>query len=82
MDRIFVYLVKLPDGIDEAVSPCLEGYTIYIDERLTNEMMIMAYDHAMFHIDNGDCYNETLTASQKEIRAHARRKEMIDRCAL
>ena len=75
MDRIFVYLVKLPDGMAEAVAPCLEGYTIYIDERLTSEMMTMAYDHAMYHIENGDCWNETMTASAKEIRAHHLRQE-------
>ena len=82
MENIYIYLAKLPDGIAEGVSPCLDGYTIYIDERLTSEEMTMAYDHAMYHIENGDCWNETMTASQKEIRAHARRKELINRCAL
>ena len=70
MDRIFVYLVKLPRGINEAVLPCEDGYTVYLDERLTREELIKAYDHAISHIDNGDCSNDTLTVSQKEFRAH------------
>lgn len=53
-DSIFVYLVKLPPGINEAVLPCLEGYTIYIDSCLTWEGRQKAYDHAMEHIENGD----------------------------
>lgn len=65
-----MYLVKLPHGINEAVMPCEEGYTIYLDERLTREELIKAYDHAIAHIDSGDIWNETMTASQKELRAH------------
>lgn len=34
MDNVYVYYVKFPEGIKEAVVPCLEGHTIYIDERL------------------------------------------------
>ena len=32
MDRIFVYLIKMPRGVHEFVSPCEEGYTIYLDK--------------------------------------------------
>ncbi len=70
MDNIYVYLVKLPHGITEAVLPCIDGYTIYIEESLTEEEMIRAYDHAIAHIDNGDFYNEGMSASEKEMRGH------------
>jgi len=70
MDRIFIYLVRLPAGINESVEPCADGYTIYIEETLSQEAMIRAYEHAMEHIKNGDCYNDTMTASEKEMRAH------------
>ena len=80
MDNIYIYLVKLPPGINEAVLPCEDGYTVYLDERLMGEDLIRAYDHAMEHIDNGDCWNETMSAGEKEQRAH--RKETITRCAL
>lgn len=70
MDRIFVYLIKMPHGIHEFVTPCEEGYTIYLDKDLTNEKLIEAYEHAMSHIENGDFWNDTMTASQMEMRAH------------
>lgn len=70
MDRIFVYLIKMPHGISEAVLPCEDGYTIYLEESLTREELIRAYDHAISHIDNGDFYDETRSVSQKELRAH------------
>ena len=69
-DNIYIYLVKLPPKICEAVLPCEDGYTIYLDERLTGEQLIKAYDHAMSHIESGDFYNENMNASQKEMRAH------------
>lgn len=71
MDRIFVYLVKLPKGINEAVLPCLEGYTIYIDSRLTWEGRQEAYDHAMKHIENGDFEKNDV----QEIEHNVRRKK-------
>ena len=70
MDDIFVYLVKMPRGVHEAVSPCDDGYTVYLDKDLTRERQIEEYYHAMSHIENGDFYDETLTVSQKEFRAN------------
>lgn len=70
MDRIFVYLVEMEPGIHEYVTTCLEGYTIYLDKNLTHERLIEAYNHALSHIENGDFWNETMTASQMEMRAH------------
>lgn len=70
MDRIFVYLIKMPRGVYEFVTPCEDGYTIYLDKDLTNERLIEEYGHAMKHIENGDVWNDTMTVSQKELRAH------------
>lgn len=70
MDDLFIYLVKMPPGISEAVLPCDGGYTIYLDERLTGEGLIREYHHALEHIKNGDFWNDTMTASEKEMRAH------------
>lgn len=70
MDRIFVYLIKMPPGVFEFVTPCEDGYTIYLDKNLTNERLIEEYEHAISHIDNGDFYDESRTVSQKERRAH------------
>lgn len=52
--EVYVYLTDLPEGIHEAVTPCLGGFTVYIDNRLTYEDRIKAYKHAMYHILNDD----------------------------
>lgn len=54
MDNVYVYYVQLPDGIDEAVLPCIDGYTIYIDSRQSKSEMEQAYKHAISHIINND----------------------------
>ena len=48
----YVYYTDLPDGINEMVTPCLDGYNIYIDKNLTHEKMEKAYRHALSHIEN------------------------------
>ena len=54
MDNIYVYYVPLPEGIDEAVLPCFDGYTIYIDSKQSISGMERAYKHAIGHIINND----------------------------
>lgn len=54
MDDIFIYLIDLPPKVDEAVAPCLEGYTIYINRNLSRDKQIKAYDHALKHITHND----------------------------
>lgn len=54
MDDIYVYIVRLPYGIKEAVTPCFGGYTIYISEDLSMQGRHRAYQHALKHIQNGD----------------------------
>lgn len=52
MDNIFVYIVDLP--VNEMVVPCLDGYTVYIDVKLSYAEQIESYRHAMSHIINDD----------------------------
>ena len=54
MDDIYVYLVDLPGKIHEMVTPCADGFTIYIDSKLDDDRRYDAYLHAMYHIANGD----------------------------
>lgn len=54
MDDVFVYGTELPDGIDEMVVPCLDGYTVYIENRLGHNERLKALNHAMMHIYRRD----------------------------
>lgn len=71
-DNIFIYYVKLPDGVDEVVMPCLDGYTVYIDPALSHEQRMKAYNHALSHIDNHDF--EKHDVQEIESEAHKRIK--------
>lgn len=51
---IYIYTVSLPTGINEAVTPCADGYTIYLSDKLSAEKRMEAYEHAMKHINNLD----------------------------
>ena len=42
MDDIYVYSVRLPDKIDELVTPCIGGYTVWLSDRWT---MHTGYGH-------------------------------------
>ncbi|HEY9574044.1 MAG TPA: hypothetical protein VIR32_00720 [Lachnospiraceae bacterium] len=53
-DEIYVYYVSLPTGFKEAVMKCLDGYTIYINEKLDDSARLKAYHHALKHIKSGD----------------------------
>ncbi len=68
-EDIFVYLVDFPRGINEAVTPCSGGYTVYLDKNLDYESQCRAYAHALKHIENGDLYKDA-TADQIEAEAH------------
>jgi hypothetical protein len=68
-ENIYVYLLNLPRGISEAVTPCPDGYTVYIDSKLDRDSQIRAYNHAIGHIENGDLYSDE-SADQIEAYAH------------
>lgn len=70
-DDVFVYIVDLPDGVNEMVTPCLAGYTVYINDKLSPEGRREAYRHALYHIVNHDF--EKSDVNDIEVNAH--RKE-------
>ena len=53
-DDIFVYFIDIPGNVNEMVTPCFGGYTVYIDCKLDREHRIKAYRHAIKHIKRGD----------------------------
>lgn len=69
MDEVYVYLVDLPSGINEMVTPCADGdYTVYLSARLDNAHRQRAYEHALKHIRNND-FQKT-DVQQIEAEAH------------
>ena len=64
--RIFTYIIDLPDGINEAVMSCAEGYTIYIDESLDATGRKKAFLHAMKHIDKNDFFRSDVQRIESE----------------
>lgn len=70
-DNIYTYLVRFPShSIREAVLPCSDGYTVYIDERLGREEQLRAFRHAMTHIRNDDFSKKGSDVSRLEDDAH------------
>lgn len=67
-DNIYVYPANLPTTVHEAVVPCLSGYTIYINDKLSFEQRQKAYAHALLHIRNRDFEKSDVQAI--ETQAH------------
>lgn len=65
-DQIYIYIVHLPYGIKEAVSPCFDGYTVYISENLSTQGRYRAYRHALEHIRNGDFAKQNVQQIEEE----------------
>lgn len=71
-NSVFVYLRNdLPPKMHEFVTPCADGYTVYIDAKLDHEHQLRAYNHALKHIENGDYDIDTgISVSDIEMKAH------------
>ena len=67
-EPVFVYHIPLPDGVSEIVLPCLDGHTVYIDDRLSYEAQIEAYRHAIRHIRNRDFEKENVQEIERDAR--------------
>jgi len=65
-DDIFVYYAKMPEGMNEMVLPCLDGYTIYINDKLPDSEQMHSFLHALGHIERGDCEDECRAMDEKE----------------
>ena len=70
MNDTYVYVVELPEGVNEAVTPCPGGYTVYINACLTMEEQQKAFDHAMRHITNDDFSKDDVQSIETD--AHRR----------
>ena len=68
MPDIYVYLVDLPQGINEAVLKGADGYTVYISARLDDERARAAYRHALRHIENGDFDKSDVQRIESDVR--------------
>ena len=68
MVDIYVYIVDLPGRVDEIVLPCLDGYTVYLNARLSYAGRVRAYHHAIRHIERNDF--EKYDVQQIEEEAH------------
>jgi len=66
MADTYTYLLDLPDGVNEMVCPCLDGFTIYINARLDHEHQQQAYRHALRHIERNDFEKEDVGAIEAE----------------
>ena len=67
-DNIYHYIVRLPDGFDEMIAPCCDGYTIWIDDRLSPKGREDAYRHAIKHIERGDWEKSNVQNIESDIR--------------
>lgn len=54
MRDIYLYCVDIPGSVEEMVMPCADGYTVYIDIKLSYEQRLGALQHALEHIINDD----------------------------
>lgn len=68
MVDVFVYIVDLPDQVDEMVTPCLDGYTVYLNARLSYSGRVRAYHHAIRHIERNDF--ERANVQEIEMETH------------
>ncbi len=69
MDSVFVYLIDIPGKTNEIVTTCADGYTVYIDKKLTRERQLEVYEHALNHIRRND-FESDLSADEIEYQAH------------
>lgn len=66
MDNIYVYLVDLPVDVSEMVTPCMDGYTVYLNARLSYAGRVRAYHHAIRHIEGNDWRKENVQEIEKD----------------
>jgi len=66
MVDVYVYIVDLPERVDEMVTPCLDGYTVYLNARLSYAGRVKAYHHAIRHIERNDFENYDVQKIEEE----------------
>lgn len=63
---VFVYYVDLPPGIHEIVTPCADGYTVYLNIQDDLPQRMKSLHHAMEHIRRNDFSKEDVQAIEHE----------------
>lgn len=66
MDNIYVYVIDLPPHVNEMVTPCYDGYTIYLDASLSPYGRKRAYNHALTHIEKHDFEKHDIQQIERE----------------
>ena len=51
---VFTYIIDLPESVNEMVTPCADGYTVYLNAKLSYHARVRAYEHALRHISHHD----------------------------
>ncbi len=75
MSDVYVYIVKLPKGINEMVTPGADNsYTVYINEDLPPDKQMAAYYHALMHCERNDFGR--LDVQEIEERTHEERRNI------
>lgn len=67
---IYVYFVHMPPKTYEIVLPCLDGYTVYIDESLDQQARLSRYRHAVKHIMDLDFEKQSGSVQRIESEKH------------
>lgn len=66
MVDLYVYYVQMPDNVNEYVTPCYDGYTVYINCKLPREAKYKAFHHALTHINNDDFCGTNINVIEAE----------------
>lgn len=75
MVDVYVYEVDIHGKVSEAVVPCIDGYTVYINRNLPRNRRISALEHAVRHILRGDF--EKADAGEIEEECHAQAPQQL-----
>ena len=67
MDDVFVYIIDINGKTNEMITPCADGYTVYIDDKLSPQGKLDAYLHAVKHLDD---FGSDASADELEQKAH------------
>ena len=72
MREVYQYYIDLPNSIKEMVTPNVDddGYTVYINSRLTREQALKAYQHALRHVNSNDFEKDDVQNIERD--AHER----------
>ena len=66
MDDVYIYTIPLPRRVREIVTPCSDGYTVYLSDRLDDAHRQKALRHALDHIRRGDLYKDDVQLIEAE----------------